>query len=65
MSQRKYVTEVSEFYEILLDNKLDNKNFQFIKDDMIQMTYNSKTNLSTIRKIQTYTSHVSPQAMLD
>ena len=42
MSQTKYVTEVSEFYEILLDDKLDNKNFQFINDDMVQMTYNFK-----------------------
>ena len=42
MSQTKYVTEVSEFYEILLDDKLDNTNFQFINDDMVQMTYNFK-----------------------
>ena len=42
MSQTKYVTEVSEFYEILLDDKLDNKNFQFINDYMVQMTYNFK-----------------------
>ena len=42
MSQTKYVTEVSEFYKILLDDKLDNKNFQFINDDMVQMTYNFK-----------------------
>ena len=42
MSQTKYVTDVSEFYEILLDDKLDNKNFQFINDDMVQMTYNFK-----------------------
>ena len=42
MSQTKYVTEVSEFHEILLDDKLDNKNFQFINDDMVQMTYNFK-----------------------
>ena len=42
MSQTKYVTDVSEFYEILLDDKLDNKNFQFINNDMVQMTYNSK-----------------------
>ena len=40
--QTKYVTEVSEFYEILLNNKLDNTNFQFINDDMVQMTYNFK-----------------------
>ena len=42
MSQTEYVTEVFEFYEILLDDKLDNKNFQFINDDMVQMTYNFK-----------------------
>ena len=42
MSQTKYVTELSEFYEILLDDKLDNINFQFINDDMVQMTYNFK-----------------------
>ena len=39
MSQTKYITEVSEF---LLDDKLDNKNFQFINDEMVQMTYNFK-----------------------
>ena len=38
MLQTKYITEVSEFYEILLDDKLYNKNFQFINDDMVQMT---------------------------
>ena len=42
MSQTKYIMEVSEFYEILLDDKLDNTNFQFINDDMVQMTYNFK-----------------------
>ena len=42
MGQTKYVTEVSEFYEILLDDKLDNTNFQFINDDMVQMAYNFK-----------------------
>ena len=42
MSQTKYVTEVSEFYEILLDDKLDKINFQFINDDIVQMTYNVK-----------------------
>ena len=36
MSQTKYVTEVSEFYEILLDDKLDNTNFQFINNDDLQ-----------------------------
>ena len=42
MSQTKYVTEVSEFYELILDDKLANKNFEFINDDMVQMTYNFK-----------------------
>ena len=42
MSQKKYVTEVSELYEILLYDKLDNANFQFINDVMVQMTYNFK-----------------------
>ena len=42
MSQTKYVTEVSQFYEILLDDKLENISFQFINDDMVQMTYNLK-----------------------
>ena len=42
MSQTKYITDVSEFYGILLDDKLENKNFQFINDDMVQMTYRFK-----------------------
>ena len=42
LTQTKYITDVSEFYEILLDDKLANKNFQFINDDMVQMTYNLK-----------------------
>ena len=42
MSQTKYVTDVSEFYEILLDDKLANKNFQFINNNMVQMTYDLK-----------------------
>ena len=41
MSQTKYVTEVSEFYELLLDDKLDYL-IQFINDSMVQMTYNFK-----------------------
>ena len=42
MVQTKYVTEVSEFYEILLDDRLDDVNFHFINDNMVQMTYNFK-----------------------
>ena len=37
-----FCPEVAEFYEILLDDKLDNTNFQFINEDMVQMTYNFK-----------------------
>ena len=42
LSQTKYVTEIAEFYKILLDDKLDNLNIQFINDDMVQMTHNLK-----------------------
>ena len=42
MSQTKYVAELAGFYEILLDDKLDNLNIQFINDNMVQMTYNFK-----------------------
>ena len=42
MSQTKYITELSEFYVILLDDKLDNLNFPFINDDMVQITYSFK-----------------------
>ena len=42
MTQTKYATEVSEFYALLLDDKIDNLNIQFINDDMVQMTYNFK-----------------------
>ena len=42
MSQTKYITDVSEFYEILLDDKLSNKNFNFIDENMVQMNYNLK-----------------------
>ena len=42
MSETKYVTEVSEFYEMLLNDRLDSLDFQIINDDMVQMTYNFK-----------------------
>ena len=42
MTQTKYVTELSEFYEILLEEENDNINFEFINDDMVQMTHNLK-----------------------
>ena len=42
MSQTRYVTELADFYEILLDDKLDNLNIQFMNDYMVQMTHNFK-----------------------
>ena len=42
MKQTKYVTEVSEFYKVLLDEQLDNLDMVFINDSMIQLTYNLK-----------------------
>ena len=45
MSQTRYVTELAKFYELLLDDKLDNLNIQFINDKMVQMTYNFKGQL--------------------
>ena len=39
------LTELADFYEILLDDKLDNLNIQFINDDTVQMTYNFKDQL--------------------
>ncbi len=42
MSKTVYVTEPKEFYEILLDDSVDNLAIQFINEDMVQMTYNLK-----------------------
>ena len=42
MNQTKYVTDPSEFYQILLDDTVSNLNIQFVNDDMVQMTYNFK-----------------------
>ena len=42
MKQTLYVTELVEFYKILLDDKINDLNIQFINDDMVQMTYNLK-----------------------
>lgn len=40
LTQTKYVTEPKEFYEILLDETIDDLNIQFLTNDMIQMNYN-------------------------
>jgi len=42
MKQTKYVTDVKEFYQILLNDSIDNLNIQFINEEMIQMTYDMK-----------------------
>ena len=42
LTQTRYVTEPKEFYEILLDETLDDLNIQFLTNDMIQMNYNIK-----------------------
>ena len=42
LTQTKYVTEPKEFYEILLDETVDDLNIQFLTADMIQMNYNIK-----------------------
>lgn len=42
MKQTKYVTEVKEFYEILLNDAIDNLNIRFINEEMVQMTYDMK-----------------------
>ena len=39
MSQTEYVTDIKRFYEILLDDRLDNINLNFINEDMVQMSY--------------------------
>ena len=42
MSQTKYVTEPTEFYELLINDTVENLNIQVINDDMVKMTYNLK-----------------------
>ena len=42
MAKKKYITEPSEFYELLMDDALDNLNIQLVSDEMVQMTYNFK-----------------------
>jgi hypothetical protein len=39
MSKTEYVTDIKRFYEILLDDRLDNINLNFINEDMVQMSY--------------------------
>ena len=42
MVQTKYAIDIAEFYSILLDDKLDDKCFHFVNDNMVQMSYKQK-----------------------
>ena len=42
MRQAKFVTEVSEFYRILLDDTLEVQNLNFINEEMVEMSYIQK-----------------------
>ena len=42
MRQTKFVTEVAEFYKILLDDTLEVQNLVFLNDDMVEMSYIQK-----------------------
>jgi hypothetical protein len=39
MSKTEYVTSVNRFYEIILNEKLDNINYTLINEEMIQLSY--------------------------
>ena len=61
--QRSNMAKASEFYEVLLDDKLDNLNIQFLNDVMVQMTYNFKDQFVDNSKYTKYTSHASQLVM--
>ena len=42
LTQTKYVMEPKEFYDVLLDDTVDDLNIQFLTDEMVQMNYNIK-----------------------
>ena len=42
MRQTKFVTEVAEFYKILLDDTLEVQNLVFLNDEMVEMSYIQK-----------------------
>ena len=42
MNQCKYVTDINEFYQIVLDDSIGNLNMNFIKEEMVQMSYTYK-----------------------
>ena len=42
MNQCKYVTDINEFYQVVLDDTIGNLNMNFINDEMVQMSYTYK-----------------------
>ena len=42
MNQCKYVTDINEFYQIVLNDTIDNLNINFINEEMVQMNYSYK-----------------------
>src|SRR5436190_19772438 len=42
MSQTKYVTDPTEFYKILLDDRLETTNLTLVNDNIVQMSYHMK-----------------------
>ena len=42
MSKTEYVTDMKRFYEIILDDRLDNLNLSFLNETMVQMSYTLK-----------------------
>ena len=42
MNQCKYVTDINEFYQVVLDDTIGNLNMNFIIDEMVQMSYTYK-----------------------
>ena len=45
MRQTKFVTKLSDFYDILLDDTLEVQNINFLNDEMVEMTYIYKNKL--------------------
>ena len=48
MNQCKYVTDINEFYQIVLDDSINNLNMNFINGEMIQMSYTYKDHLCSM-----------------
>ena len=42
MNQCKYVTDINEFYQVVLDDTIGNLNMNFINEEMVQMSYTYK-----------------------